>query len=99
MNNDYVKYVEPPTTTEILARSGEFYIEEVDSPYNGRTFTMQKENAGIYGLVSHGYSKSELVSEMKHQLWVDTKKLNELQPKVKALRALLQELDNNGGDE
>ena len=54
MNNDYVKYVEPPTTTEILARSGEFYIEEKDSPYNGHTFSMQKENAGVYGLLSHG---------------------------------------------
>ena len=93
MNNDYVKYVEPPTTTEILARSGEFYIEEKDSPYNGHTFSMQKENAGVYGLVSHGYSKSELVSDMQHQLWRDTEKLNELHPKVKALRALLQELE------
>ena len=93
MNNDYVKYVEPPTTTEILARSGEFYIEEVDSPYSGHTFTMQKENAGIYGVVSHGYSKSELVSEMQWRLRRDTEKLNELQPKVKALRALLQELE------
>jgi len=93
VNNDYVKYVEPPTTTEVLARSGEFYIEEVDSPRVGHSFYLLKANAGIYGLVSHGYSKSKLVSEMKHQLWVDTKKLNELQPKVKALRALLQELE------
>jgi membrane protein insertase Oxa1/YidC/SpoIIIJ len=30
---------------------------------------------------------------MQHQLWRDTEKLNELQPKVKALRALLQELE------
>ena len=93
MNNEYVKYVEPPTTTEVLARSDEFYVEEKDSPHSGHSFTMMRENAGIYGAVSHQYSKSELVGDMKYQLWRDTKKLNELQPKVKALCALLQELE------
>ena len=92
MNNDYVRYVPPPTTTEILARSGEFYVEEENSPYR-HSFAMLRENAGVVDrVVSLEYSKSELVSDMQHQLWRDTKKLNELQPKVKALRALLQEM-------
>ena len=93
--NNYVEYVAPPTTTEILARSGEFYIEEEDSPIRGHSFYLHRKNdeRAYPDILSHEYSKRELVSDMQHQLWRDTKKLNELQPKVKALRALLQELE------
>ena len=99
--NNYVKYVAPPTTTEILARSGEFYIQEKNSQITGHYFRLYKETPGNSHdrTFSVEHSKRELASDMRNQLFRDVKKLNELQPKIEAYRALLQELDNNGGDE
>ena len=90
-----------PDTTEVLAVSDEFYVEEVDSTISGHSFYLRRKNdERLYpDILSHEYSKRELRSDMRNQLFRDVKKLNELQPKVKALRALLQELDNNGDSE
>jgi len=101
VNQDWPAVNEPSLRREVLARSGEFYVEEIDSTITGHHFRLYKKTpSNNYNkTLESEYSKSELVSGMKHRLRIDTETLNKLQPKVKALRALLQELDNNGGDE